>query len=227
MTLITVAGNSGVGKTTLVTALAASGIFALGLEQHAERPFQNRFGASLAEGAPRFALANQVDYLLLRAEQEWALRREPRPGLMDGGLDLDYFLFTRRFHQMGYLDDAEFALCTRLHTFLRESLGPPDLILYLSAPLDLIRRRRTQRGRPVDIAKLDDLDPMQDLLDEWIATVTACPVLTVDASHDDFTGPDVIARLLDQIAHRTTEGSVSSSFAEKPQKPSKRRTFPF
>ncbi len=227
MTLITVVGNSGIGKTTLVAALAATGIFALGLEQHDERPFQTRFAHSLADGSPRLALANQVDYLLLRAEQERALRGESRPGLMDGGLDLDYFLFTRRFHQMGYLDDAEFALCTRLHTFLRESLGSPDLILYLSAPLDVVRRRRTQRGRVVEIAKLDDLAPMQTLLDEWIATVTACPVLTVDASHDDFAGPDSITRLLDQIAHRTTEMSVSSSFAEKPSKPSKRRTFPF
>jgi len=227
MTLITVAGNSGVGKTRLVTALAASGLFALGMEQHDERPFQARFAHSLTDGSPRFALANQVDYLLLRAEQERALRGEPRPGLMDGGLDLDYFLFTRRFHQMGYLDDAEFALCARLHTFLRESLGPPDLILHLAAPLDVVRRRRTQRGRPVEIAKLDDLIPMQALLDEWMATPHTCPVLTVDASHDDFADPDAVTRLLEQIAHRTTEISVSSTFAEKARKPTKRRTFPF
>ena len=228
MTLITVAGNSGVGKTTLVTALAASGLFALGLEQHEARPFQTRFAHSLADGSPRLALANQVDYLLLRAEQERTLRGEPRPGLMDGGLDLDFFLFTHRFHQLGYLDAAEFALCTRLHTFLRESLGPPDLILYLVAPLDVVRRRCAQRGRPVEIAKLDDLAPMQTLLDEWISTAHTCPVLSIDASHDDFTGPDGIKRLLDQIAHRTTEISVSSTFAEKPSKQSKKaRTFPF
>ncbi len=227
MTLITVVGNSGIGKTTLVTALAASGIFALGLEQHEARPFQTHFAASLGETSPRFALANQVDYLLLRAEQERALRGESQPGLMDGGLDLDYFLFTRRFHQLAYLDDAEFALCTRLHAFLRASLGPPDLILHLTAPLDVVRRRRTQRGRPVEIAKLDDLAPMQSLLDEWMTTLHTCPILTVDVSRDDFTSPDSIKRLLEQIAHRTTESSVSSSFAERPPKPTKRRTFPF
>lgn len=227
MTLITVAGNAGVGKTTLVTALAASGIFALGMEQHEARPFQARFAHSLTDGPPRFALANQVDYLLLRAEQERALRTESRPGLMDGGLDLDYFLFTRRFHQLGHLDDAEFALCARLHTFLRQSLGPPDLILHLVAPLDVVRRRCAQRGRPVEIAKLDDLASMQTLLDEWIATAHTCPILTVDASRDDFAAPDAVTRLLDQIAHRTTEISVSSTFAEKTQKPVKRRTFPF
>lgn len=111
MTLIT-AGNA-VGKTTLVTALAASGIFALGMEQHDERPFQARFAHSLTDGPPRFALANQVDYLLLWVEQERALLMNSRPGLMDGGLDLDYFLFTRVFINWADLDDAEFALCAR------------------------------------------------------------------------------------------------------------------
>lgn len=231
MTLITVAGNSGVGKTTLAEALARAGRFALGIEVPTTRPFQIRLAQELDQESdtafPRSALANQVDFLVFRANQERLLRDGPLDSVIDGGLDLDFHLFTRRFHQLGYLDDAEFALLTRLHAFLRASLGPPDLILNLSAPLDVIRRRRTQRGRPVDIAKLDDLGPMQDLLDEWIATVTACPVITIDASHDDFTRPDAITRLMDQIAHRTTEISVSSTFSDKPQKPTKRRSFPF
>lgn len=205
MTLITVVGNSGTGKTTLVKALAAAGDFALGLEQIEERPFQLRFSAEIEEGMkagrdrPRSALANQVDFLLLRAEQERSLRANPRPGLVDGGLDLDYHLFTRRFHQMGYLDNAEFALCARLYDFLRTSLGPPDLVVYLSAPVAVTHQRRVQRGRPVDIAKLADLAPMQTLLDAWIATVTDCPVLTIDATDTAFTQPNAIARLLAEM----------------------------
>ena len=64
--LIAVVGNSGVGKTTLVRALCQRGSFVAGLEQHPERPFQHLF----SQNNQRWGLANQVDYLLYRAEQE-------------------------------------------------------------------------------------------------------------------------------------------------------------
>ena len=87
--LIEVVGASGVGKTALVRALAKTGKFTTAYEEHTERPFQALFQNDL-----RYALANQIDYLLLRAEQETRLRNSPQIGLMDGGLDLDFHAFT-------------------------------------------------------------------------------------------------------------------------------------
>ena len=60
--LITIVGASGVGKTALVQALGRTGMFSTAYEQHVERPFQ-----SLFKPDSRYALANQIDYLLLRA----------------------------------------------------------------------------------------------------------------------------------------------------------------
>ena len=91
--VIVIAGNSGVGKTTLVGALCRARPFATGLEQHAERPFQ----ALMAADPTRYALANQFDYLLLRAEQERVFRAGPATALIDGGFDLDFHGFTRLF----------------------------------------------------------------------------------------------------------------------------------
>lgn len=194
--LIVIAGNTGVGKTTLCRALCAARPFAVGLEQHAERPFQ----ALMAADPARFALANQVDYLLLRAEQERALRADPRPGLVDGGLDLDFHGFTRLFHARGYLDDAGFALCARLYETLRTLLGPPDLILYLTAPLDVVAARYAARGRALEIARRDDLARMDELVAEWVGAVSAAPVIPVDAGRDDYCGAEAVAGLLQQIA---------------------------
>ena len=81
--LIAVIGASGVGKTALVQALAKAHPlvlstvegFATAYEQHAERPFQTLF-----KNDSRYAFANQIDYLLLRAEQEKALRASPKLG---------------------------------------------------------------------------------------------------------------------------------------------------
>ena len=62
--LVAVVGVSGVGKTALVRALAETQKFKTAFEQHAGRPFQ-----ALFKQDPRYALANQIDYLLLRAAQ--------------------------------------------------------------------------------------------------------------------------------------------------------------
>lgn len=193
--IIAIVGNSGVGKSTLAAALCRARPFAVGLEQHAERPFQ----ALMAADPPRYALANQVDYLLLRAEQERALRQAPADGLIDGGLDLDFHGFTRLFRHRGYLSAAEFDLCRRLYDNLRALLGPPDLILYLTAPLTVIESRYTRRGRSLEIARRDDLALMATFVADWVHSIAGVPVLPIDAAVDDYCTPNAIAALLARL----------------------------
>jgi deoxyadenosine/deoxycytidine kinase len=136
--LIAVVGASGVGKTALVraltkafpTVLSSVEGFETAYEQHEERPFQ-----ALFKQDARYALANQIDYLLLRAEQEKQLRALPSAqiGLIDGGLDLDFHGFTRLFHSRGLLTDPEFDLCRRVYLFVRGTLPRPELIVHLCA----------------------------------------------------------------------------------------------
>ncbi|MBP6015563.1 MAG: deoxynucleoside kinase [Candidatus Promineofilum sp.] len=193
--VIVIAGNSGVGKTTLANALCRTRPFAVGLEQHAERPFQ----ALMAADPARHGLANQFDYLLLRAEQERAFRAGPATALIDGGLDLDFHGFTRLFHRKGYLDHAEFELCRRLHEQLRGLLGPPDLILYLTAPLSVVEARYARRGRSLEIAQRDDLAQMEQFVADWINSLADAPVIRIDATADDWCADTVSADLLARI----------------------------
>ncbi len=176
--LIVVVGNSGVGKTTLVQQLCQRASFVTGLEQHVERPFQ----ALMAEDRQRWGLTNQLDYLLLRAEQEQVIRQSELPGLQDGGLEMDYFVFNHRFHQLGYMTDEEFALCTRFYHFIRANLPPPDLIIHVTAPLEVIKKRFLLRRRELEIARLGDLADMQRLLNDWLKQVTDIPIWTVDST---------------------------------------------
>ena len=191
--LITVIGASGVGKTALVRALEKTRKFAVAYEQHQERPFQKLF-----KDQSRYALANQIDYLLLRAEQEKQLRASSKPGLMDGGLDLDLHGFTRLFHRRGLLTDAEYDLCRRVYLFIREVYPQPELIVRLNADDTTVASRLSRRER-INIASSEDTALFNSFLDQWIAGIPSDQLLTLDVSFDDINYsqslPLIVARL--------------------------------
>lgn len=178
--LIVVVGNSGVGKTTLVNALCANNKYDLGLEELVERPFQALFKMDR-----RHALANQVDYLLLRAEQERFIRQSLKSGIQDGGLEMDFQVFTRLFLYKGYLSIEEFSICERLYGQIRTAQPPPEMIIWMQAPLDVVAARFALRGRPLEIAERDDLNAIDLLLQEWLMHSGQKSLIHLDASRQD------------------------------------------
>ena len=192
--LISIVGASGVGKTTFVNTLAKTAKFATAFEQHAERPFQ-----SLFKQDNKYALANQLDYLLLRAEQEKQLRAGDKTGLMDGGLDLGFHGFTRLFRRRGLITHPEFDLCLRLYTLVRELLPPPDLIVLLSASQKTIEGRLASRRR-INIASAHDAELMEGFIREWLESISAEKILRIDASNEDENYSGAASRLFERIA---------------------------
>jgi len=191
--LIVIVGSTGVGKTALVRALCKQGSFVAGLEDHNERPFQRVFKTDA-----RHALANQLDYLMLRAEQEHLLRQSPQTGLMDGGLEMDFHGFTRLFHARAWLTDAEFDLCKRFYELVRAHQPPPDLVIHLTASPEVIARRLAARKR-INVAAAEDIPQLDSLLDEWLSTLTPDHLLRLDVSENDFGYRRLLPSLLNTL----------------------------
>ena len=176
--LLSIIGASGVGKTSLVRALASTGRFATALESHSDRPFQTLFKED-----QRYGLANQIDYFLLRAEQERELRAASQTGLMDGGLDLDFHCFTRLFLSRDLLTEPEYELCRRAYAFIRAYLPRPELFVRLVADEGTITSRLATRDR-INIARAKDTAPFNSFLDEWLASLPPGQVLELDVSQE-------------------------------------------
>ena len=193
---VVVEGPIGAGKTSLAQALAHY----LGAEALLEAPAENPFLARFYEDIPRYALPTQLNFLFQRVDQIRGLHQLDlfgRATVADFLLDKDP-LFARL-----NLSDDEFALYDKVYSHLKPQTPTPDLVIYLQAPTDVLRRRLKERSRAnPDTPALDDeyVRELNEAYNHFFFHYNATPLLVVETSQFDLSwGDETLDDLMKQL----------------------------
>jgi deoxyguanosine kinase len=194
---IAIEGPIGVGKTSLAERVSTR-LDATAVLEDPENPFLADFYGGRA-GA---ALQAQLFYLLNRHKQLVALRQTD---LFSQATVCDYLFDKDKIFAFLNLDDNELFIYQRLYDLLARDVPPPDLVVYLQAPTDVLIRRVKDRehGDERDAALDLDADYLREVNEayqHYFFHYTATPLLVVETSHVDLHASDeALDELIRQI----------------------------
>jgi deoxyguanosine kinase len=183
---IAVEGAIGAGKTALAERLGTRLDATVVLEE-ADNPFLTDFYA----GRPGAALQAQLCYLLNRHRQQTTMQQAD---LFSQLTICDYLFDKDRIFAHLNLDDNELFIYQRLYDLLARDVPQPDLVIYLQAPVDVLRRRIHSRSMDAEAVSLqpDDeyLRELNEAYHHFFFHYDATPLLVVETSQFDSNASD-------------------------------------
>lgn len=192
---VAIEGPIGVGKTTLARRLADLHGAELVLEEAERNPFLERFYRD-----PRAnAFPAQLHFLFERSRRMKALAQFD---LFAPVRIADFLLDKDRVFARVTLDDDEHALYEQVYERLAIDAPPPDLVVYLQAPVDVLESRIARRGiRYEQWLDRGYLEKLCDAYARFFHHYDTAPLLIVNAAQADFADSDAdFAQLATEIA---------------------------
>lgn len=205
---ITVAGNIGVGKSTLVGLLAKR----LGWEPAFEAFTENPYLADFYDNMRRWSFHSQVFFLSLRLRQHYDLLQRRISVIQDRSVYEDAEVFARNLYRQDHLSERDWRCYQDLYRTMATLLRPPDLVVYLRASVPTLQRRISQRGRDYE-REINEayLVQLNELYDSWVHDFRLCPVLTVDTDKLNYVQHDAH---LEQITQRIEDRLQGREYLE-------------
>jgi deoxyadenosine/deoxycytidine kinase len=180
---ITIAGNMGVGKSTLTSLLAQR----LGWTPFYEAVDDNPYLADFFKDMRQWSFHSQIFFLSRRIRIHRELLNHPTSVIQDRSIYEDANIFARNLHQRGNLSTRDYQVYRGIYEEFIHFLPPPDLIIYLKASLPTLIERIHRRGRNFEqeVSPLY-LQQLNELYNSWIEDFTLCPILTISTDELDF-----------------------------------------
>ncbi len=173
---IAIEGPIGVGKTTLANKIAESFNYDAFLEQPTENPFLKNFYRNPSQSA----LATQLFFLFQRMQQIQDLKQR---SLFENVRVADFLIEKDRLFAEVTLSNEEMILYDKVYEHITIDAPSPDLVIYLQAPIEILKERITKRGNINEqYLTLDYLERLNDAYSRFFLDYNAAPLLIINAA---------------------------------------------
>jgi deoxyadenosine/deoxycytidine kinase len=180
---IAIAGNIGVGKSTLTGLLGQR----MGWEPFYEAVADNPYLADFYADMTRYAFHSQMFFLSRRLRHHRRLLDFPGSVVQDRSVYEDAEIFARLLYEQGHIEERDYRTYRELYEVLVLFLPPPDLVVYLRASVPTLLKRISSRGREFERGISPEyLEQLNAFYASWMQAFSLCPVLTVPADDLDF-----------------------------------------
>ena len=180
---VAIAGNIGVGKSTLVKMLCNEMDWDTFYEPVTENPYLADFYHNMSA----WAFHSQIFFLTHRLRAHFNLAQHPNSAIQDRSVYEDSEIFARNLYRQGNITDRDYQTYRELYETAVQFLPPPDLVIYLRASADTLMNRINSRGRDYERKiSVEYLQNLNNLYESWIENFTLCPVLAVPADDLDY-----------------------------------------
>jgi deoxyadenosine/deoxycytidine kinase len=194
---LAIAGNIGSGKTTLTHLLAKHYKW----EQLQEAVDNNPYLFDFYKDMSRWSFNLQIFFLNSRFEQLMEIRESGRKVVQDRSIYEDAHIFAPNLHAMGLMTTRDFENYQRLFRNMERSIAPPDLLIYLRAPVDKLVKQITTRGRDYENSiQLEYLTRLNERYEAWITNYDKSKLLIVDVEDNAFhQNPEDLGKIIHAI----------------------------
>jgi deoxyadenosine/deoxycytidine kinase len=199
---VAVAGNIGVGKSTLVELLCVR----MGWEPFYEPVTENPYLADFYGDMDAWSFHSQVFFLAHRLRAHYNLSQHPDSVVQDRSVYEDAEIFAQNLYLQGHIQPRDYQTYRELYETTMRFLPPPDLVIYLRASVPTLEHRILNRGRHYErTIPFDYLQGLNNLYEAWIDNFTLCPVLAVPADALDYVShPGHLRLIIEKVTEKLT-----------------------
>ena len=194
---IAIAGNIGVGKTTLTKMLAKHYGWEPNYEVVDDNPYLNDFYQDMKA----WSFNVQISYLHSRLQNIMNIRNSGKDVIQDRTIYEDAYIFAPNLHGMKLMATRDFETYFSLFRQVEQLLQAPDLLIYLKASIPTLVKRIQCKGREYENAiRIDYLESLNRRYETWVKSYDLGKILVIDTDSINFIdNPEDFSKIVNKI----------------------------